>query len=507
MSPNHPTSEANIFYEDWAEDGYYDDDYEDELAWWHGYGGYDNEKNYWDDYDLYYDDYDDGHYYWDDVYGWVEEPLDGEAQQPDAAEDDPSRQSEDPHQADAQGDYYKGKSKGKGGEDGCFNCGSKWHMVKDCPLQAQRHGDQRGKGKGYGKPFGMRKGKSKGKGKSWGYRPFFKGKGKGRSKGSGKSSYGRKGYGKRHWFATPKPTLDFSAGIPDASTRKSTSLSSSSHVMTNDNTKVEKFIMHTSSEEEDFTGLKRSTRSSKSPDNAETATVIPEKKHGTAFSFAVFHADRHAKETESYFTVRGEQRHGLLVDPGAASGLIGSETLRELMSRCVTPLGKNDEVVMDGNKTTPVSGINGGSNHTLGEVTLPLQAGGQNITFTAEVIGGDGSMCPDLVGNPTVRKMDSSIFSNWFANGDGLLMVGGRNAEENSKEYRLFRLLLTESYILPTDYESSGKVARETRKEIILFSQRVADESLQRWNDVHTRVPHCFMSKDDTAEQTEGDLG
>ena len=64
-----------------------------------------------------------------DEYGWVEEQLDGEAQQPDAAEDDPSRQSEDPQQADAQGDYYKGKSKGKGGEDGCFNCGSKWHMA------------------------------------------------------------------------------------------------------------------------------------------------------------------------------------------------------------------------------------------------------------------------------------------------------------------------------------------------------------------------------------------
>ena len=91
--------------------------------------------------------------------------------------------------------------------------------------------------------------------------------------------------------------------------------------------------------------VERSAKPSKSPDNAETATTIPEKKHGTAFSFAVFHADRYAKETESYFSVRGEQRHGLLIDPGAASGLIGSETLRELMSRCVTLLGKNDEIL------------------------------------------------------------------------------------------------------------------------------------------------------------------
>eukprot|EP00435_Cladocopium_sp_Y103_P056006 s391_g18.t1 len=508
MSPNHPSSEADIFYEDWADDIHYDGDYDDD-AWWYGYGGYEDDETYWDDYDQYYDDYEDGHYYWDDEYGWLENQPDGE-QEDAAADGEPSQQQEGQPLAEPQGDFYKGKSKGKGGDDGCFNCGSKWHMAKDCPLQAQRHGDQRGKGKGYGKPFGMRKGKSKGKGKSWGWRPSFKGKGKGRFKGFGKSPYGRKGFGKRHWFATPKPTLDFSAGIPDASTRKLTSsATTSSQMTTTDNTKVEKFTMYTSSEEEDFTWLKRSSRSSKSPDNAEAATPILEKKHGTAFSFAVFHADHHAKETESYFTVRGEQRHGLLIDPGAASGLIGSETLRELMSRCVTPLGKHDEVVMNHNKTTPVSGISGGSDHTLGEVTLPLQAGGQNITFTAEVIGGDGSMCPALVGNPTLRKMDASIFSNWFANGDGLLMVGGRNAEENSKEYRLFRLLLTESghYILPTDYESSGKVARETRKEIILFSQRVAEESSQRWNDVHTRVRHCFMSKNDMAEQTEGDRG
>ena len=271
------------------------------------------------------------------------------------------------------------------------------------------------------------------------------------------------------------------------------------------------------SEEDDFQWLRnRNPRTtSKTSDSAdEQAPPHPpektEKRHGAAFSFAVFHADRKAGVHENYFNVRGEKRHGLLIDPGAASGLIGSDTLKELMDHCIHPLGRSNEVVMDHMKSTPVSGISGGANHTLGEVTLPLQAGGQSITFTAEVIGGEGSMCPALVGNPTLRKMDASIFANWFTNGDGLMMVGGRNDETSSKHYRLFRLLLTESghYILPTDYEASAKVSKETQKEIVLFSHKIALESIERWSDVHDRVKHCFMTKTSCqAEQTGGDRG
>ena len=181
------------------------------------------------------------------------------------------------------------------------------------------------------------------------------------------------------------------------------------------------------------------------------------------------------------------------------------------MDNCIKPFGKQNEVSMDYDKTTPVSGISGEANQTLGEISLPLQAGGYAITYTADVIGGSGSTCPALVGNPTLRRLDASIFANWFANGDGLMMVGGREKDAGEKHYRIFRLLLTDSghYILPTDYEQTARVAKETKKEIVLFSQKIAEESLKRWDDVHERVRHCFLShnKPIAVLQPGGDRG
>ena len=521
---HHMASDSDIFYETNMVEPYYED-YDAEYKRWHGYGDMDEDYyEYWEDYDMYPDDYDDdGHYYWDDEQQWWVDEYEEHGQERHTPEDPSDSKTagegQEPGEQEIH-DYYKGKGKGKS-SDGCFNCGSKWHHAKDCPLQGKSSESRDGKGKG--SSYGKSKGKGKSKGGRFRWRPPYKGssKGYGKHKGYGKPPSG-KGFGKRHWYATTpvKQSLNFSEGIPDASTKKtSTTTSTASHMtMMNKNHGVEKtehHIIHTSSEEEDYHWLKRPPRPTMATEgNAESAQPPEktEKKHSAAFAFAVFHAERH-KEVDSYFSVRGEQRQGLLIDPGAASGLIGSDTLKELMDKCIAPLGKEHEVKLDQSRTTPVSGINGGSNQTLGEITLPLQAGGQPITYTAEIIGGDGSMCPALVGNPTLRRMDASIFANWFANGDGLMMVGGRDNEENSKHYRLFRLLLTESghYILPTDHANSGKVAKETKKEVVLFTQRVAQESMQRWDDVHPRLRHCFLANNNhdnqAAEQTEGDRG
>ena len=55
----------------------------------------------------------------------------------------PSNQDSDANAKDEETGGYYGKSKGKGkNHEGCFNCGSKWHMVKDCPLA--RDGRQNG---------------------------------------------------------------------------------------------------------------------------------------------------------------------------------------------------------------------------------------------------------------------------------------------------------------------------------------------------------------------------
>ena len=79
------------------------------------------------------------------------------------------------------------------------------------------------------------------------------------------------------------------------------------------------------------------------------------------------------------------------------------------------------------------------------------------------------------------------------------------------KHYRIFRLVVTDSghYILPTGYEQTESVAKETKKEIVLFSQKVAEESRKQWDDVHERVRHCFLNYKGSIDslQPRGDRG
>eukprot|EP00435_Cladocopium_sp_Y103_P033941 s920_g8.t1 len=188
LSPNRMENDNDIFYGDYVDDEYYDNDwmydYEDDDPWWYGYGGYPEEDEWWDY------DYDDNGYYWEEEAGWRNESQD---EQPPATTSGANETADAENKDDAATyeEYYKGgKSKGKGG-DGCFNCGSRWHMARDCPLPSNR-GQEHGKGKTKGYAFG-RKGKSKGKGYG-SYRPY---KGFGKSKGYGK--YGGGKYGGRLW--------------------------------------------------------------------------------------------------------------------------------------------------------------------------------------------------------------------------------------------------------------------------------------------------------------------
>eukprot|EP00435_Cladocopium_sp_Y103_P070472 s308_g35.t1 len=371
-------------------------------------------------------------------------------------------------------------------------------MVKDCPMAK---GGQKGS-KGGGK---------KGRG-TWRavWRPRPKGKGKGKyRKGFGKGS-GKKGKGKSHWFtgmSAKNMDLDFGEGVPDHTTSRA--MPTQQTLFKNDgkaSTKriPEKHIIHTSSEEDDFMSLRRpltstSTSTTTAVDShPEDETSKPSKQH--SFNFPTFHSDTMDGQ---YFAVRGEKRYGLLIDPGAASGLVGSDTLLQLLDNCVKPAGKQDEMIIDHNKTVPVSGINGVSESTLGQVSLPLVSGGHPITYTADVLGGDGSFCPALVGNPALRQMNAVIFSNWFNNGDGLIMVGSQ--QDETMHHRMFRLLLTDSghYMLPTDHDSTAKVAGQTKREAVLFCAKAASMSAEVWSDVHPRVHHCFMT--DVGKHAAGD--
>ena len=96
--------------------------------------------------------------------------------------------------------------------------------------------------------------------------------------------------------------------------------------------------------------------------------------------------------------------------------------------------------------------INGTPEQTLGEVSLPLQMSEFSGTYSAEVIGGEGSLCPALLSNPALRKQSSALLTNHFENGDGVLI-----ARHGREDWTYMRVLLTDSghYLLPVDGTST----------------------------------------------------
>ncbi|CAL1138133.1 unnamed protein product [Cladocopium goreaui] len=444
LSPNRNDDTTEIFYGDNNEEENYDLDYwygdhDDDDGWWQYYDADDG----WYDYDgsagIWYDCYEDDQWYEDY----------GEASNEEVPQMPATDKNEEKNEDDAA--YYKGKGKDNDGKNN-YQKGKGY------------------KGKGKGKSYG---GKSKG---SWGWRPYYKGKGK-----KGKSLKG-KGYGKRSWYASSSSAtastnfngygetykkdtskgLDIGAGVPNSNTS-----------LPKPGNSPKEYSIHGLSEDEEIIKLERVERTRSSSTSDELAEddkkEKKDKKHATAFSFVSCFYDTH-----EYFVVRGQKRQGLIVDPGAASGLIGSETLRELLNNCVEPYGLADQVEIKKDKTSPVSGISGMSDRTLGQVTSPLVTNGQSISFTGEVLGGEGSLCPALIGNPSLRRMSSVIFCNYFEDGDGLLTVDmdadNHNDQEISK-VKLFRLLLTESghYLLPTDEPTKHKLRDGIKQDVTAF--------------------------------------
>lgn len=83
------------------------------------------------------------------------------------------------------------------------------------------------------------------------------------------------------------------------------------------------------------------------------------------------------------------------MDPGASSGLIGSETLRDLLASGMVPPHKINNITWNEASTT-VTGKSGQADSTLTRISIPFQIGSEDAGYTADVIGGEGSNCPAL---------------------------------------------------------------------------------------------------------------
>ena len=116
-----------------------------------------------------------------------------------------------------------------------------------------------------------------------------------------------------------------------------------------------------------------------------------------------------------------------------------------------------------------MSGISGQAEETLGEVHLPLHMGDALGRFSADVLGGEGSLCPALLSNPALRKQRAAILCDYFANGDGVLVVPGdkETTDKGQPEWSYIRLLLTDSGALPSPYRRpTASVAKTPSKKL-----------------------------------------
>lgn len=178
-------------------------------------------------------------------------------------------------------------------------------------------------------------------------------------------------------------------------------------------------------------------------------------------------------ESAGYHTVRGRKVYGLIVDPGAAHALMGSDTLLEFIRATGVP-------VMYRRTDRTFVGIGGEPSEGLSKANFPLGIPELNAVFDTDLIGGSGSKFPGLLPLYTMRKNRCALLCGFFGNDDGLLVVTVNKG--SGPEWIGLRVLLTDSehYILPCD-DYTKKISDDRRKCSLLASQ-VMKELYERFN-------------------------
>jgi hypothetical protein len=152
---------------------------------------------------------------------------------------------------------------------------------------------------------------------------------------------------------------------------------------------------------------------------------------------------------KAFHQVRGQTMRGVLIDPGAARGLIGSETLRVLINDVIRPAGYGQWVKWKRSSNT-FTGISPKAESSLGICSIPIGLTGLAVSlFSADVIGGDASLCPGLVPLQSLISLGCCMLFAYFANGDGVLGIW----DATKRCWSAQRLYLTESghYLLRID--------------------------------------------------------
>ena len=117
--------------------------------------------------------------------------------------------------------------------------------------------------------------------------------------------------------------------------------------------------------------------------------------------------------------MKGKKLHGLIVDPGAASGLMGVDTLQEYFDDVLWPLGFGEgDLLYTYNHLPWLRGIEGYRERAVARVSLLVGVDGELCLWDADLSRGG---CPGLLSNESFRRLRLSLIANFFENGDGIL--------------------------------------------------------------------------------------
>ena len=129
-----------------------------------------------------------------------------------------------------------------------------------------------------------------------------------------------------------------------------------------------------------------------------------------------FHADGTVvlptfSQYQLLMTVQGVRIYGLIVDPGAARGVIGCDSLGEIKDQVLKPRWMLKYIAW-ATSNAKFSGISSDLQYSVGLVTFPIGLQGiSNAVFSADVLGGHATHCPGLV--PLRSLMRTSEFMHF----------------------------------------------------------------------------------------------
>ena len=122
-----------------------------------------------------------------------------------------------------------------------------------------------------------------------------------------------------------------------------------------------------------------------------------------------------------FHSARGHKMFGMIVDPGAASAIMGTDTLREFVNEVLKPKGYS---VKYRSTTSRFTGIGGRSDPGVAKASFNIGVPGlSSAELTVDLVGHGGSNCPVLLPLECLLRMQACMLFNVLPHSDGIMIL------------------------------------------------------------------------------------